>query len=276
MERAASVDRAREWLTGQGFAAGQIANIEAALNREGCAPEQWLGTLRGVDVAELQQIAQDSPEPRTDAQPEPMMEDARDGEGDADGGGDAAELQHESSLSRQHSARTEEFLNHRRKEAERSQVRMQLHRAKVGEFGEGPIVRRPCQRFSVGLSDTIGHRRSMEDCMTLCGGFRGNEDEDFFAVFDGHGGQSVAEFCAIHAPRVVEQALALNPPGSTATAIFPTAFRALNEEIQKELGEEGMECGSTAVIAVVTGEQLSVANVGDSRAVLEYASRPCA
>ena len=112
--------------------------------------------------------------------------------------------------------------------------------------------------------------------MTLCGRYRGQEDEDLFAVFDGHGGQCVAEFAAIHAPRVIEQALANaqkeGPTPPTPTSVYSAAFHALNREIATSLGEEAMESGSTAVIAIVKGDQLCVANVGDSRAVLERAS----
>ena len=263
----------REWLSSKGFAPEQISNIEQVLG-QGLPPEQWLGTLHGLGPDELAQIAEGQGGEMMDdpPSPEPMMED------DAPplplAGGppppedDGSQLQPVSSLTRQHSARTEEFLNHRKVEAERGETRLALHRQKVEQFGEGPIVRAECTRFEVGMSDTIGHRRSMEDCMTMSGSFRGNEDEDFFAVFDGHGGQCVSEFCAIHSPRVIEEALAA-AEGSSATAIYPAAFRALNDEIEQALGEEAMESGSTGVIAVVKGDMLCVGNVGDSRAVLE-------
>eukprot|EP01043_Picozoa_sp_COSAG02_P001571 COSAG02_NODE_34_length_49821_cov_105.420438_2_plen_607_part_00 len=274
---------ARDWLTSQGFAPDQADHIEAVLSQQQLPQDTWLGMLRGLQQEELQQIAEQGAELRGPPSPEPMMEDDApppimaggvpppDDDDDDGDGGDGSQLQQVSSLTRQHSARTEEFLNHRRKEAERGEARMALHRAKLQQFGEGPIVRAECMRFEVGMSDTIGHRRSMEDCMTLWGGYRGNEDEDFFAVFDGHGGQCVAEFAAIHAPRVIEQAIAAGG-GCSATSIFSAAFHALNGEIQQSLGEEAMESGSTAVIVIIKGDTLCVANVGDSRAVLERAA----
>ena len=264
---------AREWLEAEGFSSDQVDHIEAVLTQNQLPREKWMGMLRGLQHEELQQIAEKGSEMRGPPSPEPEMAD------DApppNAGGvpppdeDGPDLKPTSSLTRQHSARTEEFLNHRRIEAERGEARMALHRAKIEQFGEGPIVRAECTNYDVGMSDTIGHRRSMEDCMTIWGGYRGNEDEDFFAVFDGHGGQCVAEFAAIHAPRVIEQALAAGG-GCSATSIFPVAFRALNSEIQQSLGEEAMESGSTAVIAIIKGDTLCVANVGDSRAVLERA-----
>ena len=273
---------AKQWLSEQGLSATQVANVEAVLNKQGMPPETWLSTLKGIPHDELQGIA------RGDGAdtPEPMMEDddgamtrtatpALPPAGMAGGGPPPDDdLSRASSLTRQHSARTEEFLNHRRKEAERGKTRMHLHRAKIAEFGEGPIVRSPCERFEVGMSDTIGHRRTMEDCMTMSGRYRGNSDEDLLAVFDGHGGQSVAEYCAIHCPRIVEQALAAGDDGRMATAIWPEAFKNLNDELEQELGEEAMESGSTAAIVVLKGDTLCVANVGDSRAVLECAHVP--
>ena len=267
---------AREWLVSQGFAPDQVDHIEAVLTQNQLPREHWLGMLKGLQHDELQQIAEKGSEMRGPPSPEPMMADdappPNAGYAPPPQDEDGSDLKPASSLARQHSARTEEFLNHRRIEAERGEARMALHRAKIEQFGEGPIVRAECTNYEVGMSDTIGHRRSMEDCMTIWGGYRENEDEDFFAVFDGHGGQSVAEFAAIHAPRVIEQALAAGEDAS-ATSIFPAAFRALNSEIQQSLGEEAMESGSTAVIAIIKGDTLCVANVGDSRAVLERAGR---
>ena len=40
-------------------------------------------------------------------------------------------------------------------------------------------------RFTFGSSETVGNRPSMEDVSLCMGCFRGNEDEDLFAVFDG-------------------------------------------------------------------------------------------
>lgn len=262
---------AREWLVAKGFSSDQVGNIEAVLTQNQLPTENWLGMLLRLEEGELQKIEKKGSEMKGPPQPAPMMADdapppGEGGEGD-EGGPD---LKPTPSLTKQHSARTEEFLNHRRIEAERGEARMALHRAKIEQFGEGPIVRAECTNYEVGMSDTIGHRRSMEDCMTMWGGYRGNEDEDFFAVFDGHGGQCVAEFAAIHAPRVIEQALAAGG-GANFKDVAPTAFHDLNSEIQQSLGEEAMESGSTAVIAIIKGDTLCVANVGDSRAVLERA-----
>jgi serine/threonine protein phosphatase PrpC len=51
-------------------------------------------------------------------------------------------------------------------------------------------------RFRIGYADTIGRRPTMEDEIRIMGKLRGRDDEDFVAIFDGHGGRDVADFAA--------------------------------------------------------------------------------
>jgi hypothetical protein len=46
------------WLEAKGFGGKQIGAIQSALLKEGVVPADWLGTLRGVDDAELVVILQ--------------------------------------------------------------------------------------------------------------------------------------------------------------------------------------------------------------------------
>eukprot|EP00003_Mantamonas_plastica_P008626 TRINITY_DN1764_c0_g1_i4.p1 TRINITY_DN1764_c0_g1~~TRINITY_DN1764_c0_g1_i4.p1 ORF type:complete len:246 (+),score=91.92 TRINITY_DN1764_c0_g1_i4:422-1159(+) len=62
-------------------------------------------------------------------------------------------------------------------------------KSRLNIFGE-------TSRFAVGGADTVGRRPTMEDEMVIYGHFRGNKDEDYFAVFDGHGGPDVSAYCA--------------------------------------------------------------------------------
>ena len=81
--------------------------------------------------------------------------------------------------------------------------------------------------------------------MTMSGSFRGNEDEDFFAVFDGHGGQCVSEFCAIHSPRVIEEALYEHPAVVEAVVIgVPDAHRGQAPKAFVVLSEPGSVTGA--------------------------------
>ena len=118
--------------------------------------------------------------------------------------------------------------------------------------------------------------------MTLCGCLRGRPDEDLLAVFDGHGGQAVAEFCAMLICVVVQEILAAGSFSSMADFWYQV-FHQLNNQVEQELGEEAHDSGATAAIALIQQDTVHVANVGDSRAVLgcvspsapRVASVPC-
>ena len=71
-----------------------------------------------------------------------------------------------------------------------------------------PLIVQPSARFAVGHADSIGKRPTMEDCSTIHGCFRGFKTEDYFAVFDGHGGIEVAEYAAQYVHVHLEAALA--------------------------------------------------------------------
>jgi len=52
------------------------------------------------------------------------------------------------------------------------------------------------KRLNSGYAETIGLRKTMEDRMVICGSLRSREDEDLFALFDGHNGVASAKYCA--------------------------------------------------------------------------------
>jgi serine/threonine protein phosphatase PrpC len=61
----------------------------------------------------------------------------------------------------------------------------------------GETIRGISKRFRVGYADTIGPRReTMEDKMVAFGSYRNRKDEDYFAVFDGHGGTQAAIYAS--------------------------------------------------------------------------------
>jgi len=95
----------------------------------------------------------------------------------------------------------------------------------------------------------------------------------FFAVFDGHGGKDVAQYCSGRAYQVYF-GLRTDHPDWNATQLWSTTYQTLDKEIQENLAIEDADCEgatSTTVHLNVTNNgrfHISVANVGDSKAVL--------
>jgi protein phosphatase PTC1 len=88
-----------------------------------------------------------------------------------------------------------------------------------------------------------------------------------FAIFDGHGGRQVSDYCAERFPLEIKKELTKNPADLTQS--LNDVFLKINNELRL-LDSDG--CGSTACVAIVRKEGanniLYLANVGDSRAVL--------
>ncbi|CAA2952907.1 probable phosphatase 2C 27 [Olea europaea subsp. europaea] len=130
----------------------------------------------------------------------------------------------------------------------------------------------PAQR-SGGWSD-IGARRDMEDthicipdlAMNFGNSIHGKEAVSFYGVFDGHSGKGAAEFVRDHLPRIiVEDAdfpLELEKVVTRSFVETDTAFA------RSCLIDYTLSSGTTALTAMIFGQSLLVANVGDCRAVL--------
>ncbi|EGG25213.1 RasGEF domain-containing protein [Cavenderia fasciculata] len=124
------------------------------------------------------------------------------------------------------------------------------------------VVKHHSSRFLVGFADTIGRRPTMEDDAVIYGSYRGHYDEDYFALFDGHGGAEAAELASTEMHRVLSDRLKKDSGNPV---------RALKESfniVHGMIAERRMRGGTTAVIALFLGKKGYVANVGDSRAVL--------
>eukprot|EP01117_Protostelium_nocturnum_P004537 TRINITY_DN1638_c0_g1_i1.p1 TRINITY_DN1638_c0_g1~~TRINITY_DN1638_c0_g1_i1.p1 ORF type:complete len:353 (-),score=112.06 TRINITY_DN1638_c0_g1_i1:502-1560(-) len=98
-------------------------------------------------------------------------------------------------------------------------------------------------------------------------------DYAFFAVYDGHGGNQAAEFTA----KTMQKTIVNHPNFSkdTKTAIMEgfketeSAFEKLSKENKIHGG-----VGTTACVAIINGNTLYVANVGDSAAILCRRGQP--
>ncbi|XP_007899551.1 protein phosphatase 1K, mitochondrial [Callorhinchus milii] len=119
----------------------------------------------------------------------------------------------------------------------------------------------------VGCDSRIGRRKENED---RCGAEELRDDVLYFAVYDGHGGASAAEFCYQHMAEYIRLCLSREENLET---VLSQAFMQVDEEFGQQvcsLGDEALQfCGTTATVALLrNGAELAVASVGDSRAIL--------
>ncbi|CAK7354046.1 unnamed protein product [Dovyalis caffra] len=120
-------------------------------------------------------------------------------------------------------------------------------------------------KFSYGYASSPGKRASMEDFYeTRIDGVAG-EIVGLFGVFDGHGGARAAEYVKhnlfsnlIKHPKFI----------SDTKSAIADAYNHTDSEFLKSENNQNRDAGSTASTAILVGDRLLVANVGDSRAVI--------
>ncbi|URE36491.1 protein phosphatase 2C 59 [Musa troglodytarum] len=121
------------------------------------------------------------------------------------------------------------------------------------------------RKFSYGYASSPGKRSSMEDFYeTRIDGVDG-EIVGLFGVFDGHGGARAAEYVKEH----LFSNLIRHPKfiSDTKSAIADAYSHTDSEFLKSEISQN-RDAGSTASTAILVGDRLLVANVGDSRAVI--------
>ncbi|CAH8313862.1 unnamed protein product [Eruca vesicaria subsp. sativa] len=121
-------------------------------------------------------------------------------------------------------------------------------------------------KFSYGYASSVGKRSSMEDFFeTRIDGIDG-EIIGLFGVFDGHGGARAAEYLKRH----LFSNLIIHPNfiSDTKSAIADAYNHTDSELLKSENSHTRDDAGSTASTAILVGDRLLVANVGDSRAVI--------
>ncbi|XP_032367149.1 protein phosphatase 1F isoform X1 [Etheostoma spectabile] len=87
----------------------------------------------------------------------------------------------------------------------------------------------------------------------------------YYALFDGHGGVDAATFAATHLHVSLSKQEALR--SDTATA-FKTAFKHTDDIFKSKAKRERLRSGTTAVAVLIQGQELTVAWLGDSQAML--------
>ncbi|KAL9230374.1 hypothetical protein vseg_005736 [Gypsophila vaccaria] len=111
----------------------------------------------------------------------------------------------------------------------------------------------------------VGAKGVNQDAALLYQGY-GTQDGTLCAVFDGHGlnGHVVSKFVRNQLPTVlIHQRRFMSWQDS-----YVTSFKALDKEVKLLDNVDLTFSGSTAVVVIKQGDDLAIANLGDSRAVL--------
>ena len=93
----------------------------------------------------------------------------------------------------------------------------------------------------------------------------GGESVSLYGVFDGHGGSQAAQFCKDQIGKALVRSVdyPTNPEDAMRDAIL-----SVDNEYLAAARRDVRDDGSTLLLALVQNERITVANVGDSRAVL--------
>ena len=116
------------------------------------------------------------------------------------------------------------------------------------------------------MSSIQGIRPTMEDRHTVAT----YENLEFFGIFDGHGGEDVADFVSNElAKHLLPVFAAREKKGSTIAELGQTV-RQVYRDLDKSMFEQKFEAGSCALVAIFDRVSLDmfVINLGDSRAFL--------
>ncbi|CAG5917965.1 unnamed protein product [Menidia menidia] len=114
-------------------------------------------------------------------------------------------------------------------------------------------------------------RRKMEDRHLALGhfnqlfGLQDGVERAYYGVFDGHGGVDAAVYCATHLHVALSKQDALQSDPSEA---FKAAFTHTDRMFRAKAKRERLRSGSTGVAVLIQGQELTVAWLGDSQALL--------
>uniref|UniRef100_A0A0D9WKB7 protein-serine/threonine phosphatase n=1 Tax=Leersia perrieri TaxID=77586 RepID=A0A0D9WKB7_9ORYZ len=167
-----------------------------------------------------------------------------------------------------------EERKHKDQEKKQNEREREKERERVDEVGYMSGGWKSDDGFlSCGYSSFRGKRASMEDFYDIKSSKIDDKQISLFGIFDGHGGSRAAEYLKEH----LFENLMKHPEfmKDTKLAISET-YRKTDSEFLDSESHTHRDDGSTASTAVLVGNHLYVANVGDSRAVISKAGKAIA
>ncbi|KAM6065181.1 protein phosphatase 1L isoform 2-T2 [Theristicus caerulescens] len=126
---------------------------------------------------------------------------------------------------------------------------------------------------NVAVYSIQGRRDHMEDRFEVITDLVNKTHPSIFGIFDGHGGESAAEYVKSRLPEVLKQHLQdyeKDKENSVLSyqTILEQQILSIDREMLEKLTVSYDEAGTTCLIALLSDKELTVANVGDSRGVL--------
>lgn len=113
----------------------------------------------------------------------------------------------------------------------------------------------------IGWSEMCGRRPDMQDSLCVHQYFQHIPWQHLVGVFDGHSGSLSAMYCASSLAPLLSDAL---ESGAQVQKALRQTFQTLHREVEMY----DFKDGSAAIVALIQGASLYVANSGDSRAVI--------
>ncbi|XP_042298424.1 protein phosphatase 1E isoform X2 [Sceloporus undulatus] len=134
-----------------------------------------------------------------------------------------------------------------------------------------PLQQKPHRYYETSIHAIKNMRRKMEDkhvCIpdfNMLFNLEDQEEQAYFAVFDGHGGVDAAIYASIHLHvNLVHQEMFQHDPAEALCK----AFRVTDERFVQKAARESLRCGTTGVVTFIRGNMLYVAWLGDSQVML--------
>ncbi|XP_028937926.1 protein phosphatase 1E [Ornithorhynchus anatinus] len=146
-----------------------------------------------------------------------------------------------------------------------------LHEICCSWVKDFPLRRKPQLYYETSIHAIKNMRRKMEDkhvCIpdfNMLFNLEDQEEQAYFAVFDGHGGVDAAIYASIHLHvNMVRQEMFPHDPAEALCR----AFRVTDERFVQKAARESLRCGTTGVVTFIRGNMLHVAWLGDSQVML--------
>ncbi|XP_028764464.1 probable protein phosphatase 2C 65 [Neltuma alba] len=162
--------------------------------------------------------------------------------------------------------------------------------ARIRLRGSSKFVSMYCQQGSKGIN---------QDALTVWEGFTGEKGRIFCGVFDGHGplGHKVSQYIRDNLPAKLSESIKMTQQKKVGKLCDPyprdrssyvnlsgengqnmslaswertlvKSFNEMDEDVARDINTDSFSSGTTAVTVIQQGDQLIIANLGDSRAVL--------